>query len=61
MAQLAHRVKHITKTGAAETLRVFGQPDRDMAAMLVASLGGKVISVEAVDADAPRVWGELSL
>lgn len=57
---MAHRIKHFTKTGATLTYRMYNAPDCDSAAMRVVDLiGGKVLSVEAIDDDAKRVWGEM--
>jgi hypothetical protein len=56
---MAHRIKHITSTGANQTYRMYNAPDCDSAAMRVVDLiGGTVTSVVAIDDDAPRVWGE---
>ena len=54
----AHRINYRTRYGADQVIRLFGAPDCDAAAMYVLSQGGTVKRVEAVDADAPRVWGE---
>lgn len=62
MTKTAHRVTHTTRHGSFETLRVFGAPDCDMAAMLVVErFGSTVKTVEAIDADAPRVHNEQTL
>lgn len=59
---ICHRIKHLTKTGANQTYRLQGAPDCDSAAAyVVADFGGEVLSVEAIDVDEPRVWGEWSI
>jgi len=58
---IAHRVEYLTHSGARYVERVFNQGDRDSAAACVLKNfpTGKILNVEAIDFDAPRVWGEL--
>lgn len=60
MTNTAHRIELTTRYGARDTVRVFGAPDRDSAIIgLIDKIGAFVTrSVEAIDADAPYVWGE---
>lgn len=58
---MAHRITFTTKHGASDTVRVFGQPDRDSAAaaILAAFPGSTIKTAEYVESGAPYVWGEL--